>query len=325
MIMSFSVAWIRISISLIALCGVFFFYNRKPKFIVPFSSVHQTPWIVYTILLCLLSFSVVIFPLRLAFVSDRQVVVEKDIPVQIILDVSLSMSANDISPSRFSAAKQALISLIEQLDWYYASLIAFSWKPFVYIPFSSESSAIIKKLQSMNLGDFPPVKDFLWTAIGDALLLGVHNLQQFTDQEPYKPWIIILITDGDSNVGFDPLQILSYCQKMHIPLYVLGIWQSDYLIGRDMRNDMVMTNINLPLLQELASKTWWMFYRVLGDDSFDQFVDELSQDILSHQQKKIEHVYREMNRYLIYFVALLVVALLIFRVYLLRYQTKRSQ
>lgn len=57
-----------------------------------------------------------IFPLRLAFVSDKQVVVEKNIPVQIVLDVSLSMAANDISPSRFSAAKDSLISLVTQLD-----------------------------------------------------------------------------------------------------------------------------------------------------------------------------------------------------------------
>jgi len=68
-----------------------------------------------------------------------------------------------------------------------------------------------------------------------------------------------------------------------------------------------------------------MFYRVLGDDSFDQFVYELSQDILSHQQKKIQHIYREMNHYLIYLIVLLIIALLAFRIYLLYYQTKRSQ
>ncbi|MEI6119225.1 MAG: VWA domain-containing protein [bacterium] len=53
-------------------------------------------------------------------------VVEKNIPVQIILDVSLSMAANDLQPSRFVAAKKSLISLIQQLDGYYISLIAFS-------------------------------------------------------------------------------------------------------------------------------------------------------------------------------------------------------
>jgi hypothetical protein len=59
-------------------------------------------------------------------VTDKQVLVEKNIPIQIILDVSLSMSANDLQPSRFSAAKASLISLVRQLDGYSISLITFS-------------------------------------------------------------------------------------------------------------------------------------------------------------------------------------------------------
>ena len=81
---------------------------------------------VYTVLLILLVVSVVLIPLRISVVSDKKVVVEKNIPIQIILDVSLSMSANDLSPSRFVAAKQSLISLISKLDGYYVSLITFS-------------------------------------------------------------------------------------------------------------------------------------------------------------------------------------------------------
>lgn len=108
---------------------------------------------------------------------------------------------------------------------------------------------------AMNLGDFPPVKDFLGTAIGDALLLAANNLQQFVQQKTYKPGIVILITDGDSNVGYDPMQVMMYYQKMHVPLYVLGVGQENYLIGRDSRDDDVTTNINLPLLQKLADKT----------------------------------------------------------------------
>jgi hypothetical protein len=52
-------------------------------------------------------------------------------------------------------------------------------------------------------------------------LLGVANLEHFSAQEAYKPGIVILITDGDSNVGFDPLQVLSYYQKIDVPLFVL--------------------------------------------------------------------------------------------------------
>jgi len=321
--MSFSLNGIRISWALIALCGVLFFFNQKPKFLVPLKHMKQRSRLLYNILLCVLVICVVLLPLRISLISDKQVVIEKNIPIQIILDVSLSMSANDLSPSRFVAAKTSLISLVQQLDGYSISLITFSWKPFVYIPFSSSSSAIIAKLQSMNLGDFPPVKDFLWTAIGDALLLGTENLQQFVDQEIYKPGIVILITDGDSNVGYDPMQVISYYQKTKVPLFVLGVGQENYLIGRDTWNDEVTTDINLTLLQQLADKTWWKFYRVLGDTSFNQFFTELSQNIVAHQQQKIQNILWELNDYMIYLLVLALLWLFIFRLSISLSQGKR--
>ena len=124
--MSFSLNGIRISLLLILLCGVFFFFNKKPKFLVPLHHLKQKSWLIYTFSLLLLVFSVVLLPLRISVISHKQVLVEKNIPIQIVLDVSLSMSANDLAPSRFVAAKKSLISLVQQLDGYYISLITFS-------------------------------------------------------------------------------------------------------------------------------------------------------------------------------------------------------
>ena len=169
----------------------------------------------------------------------------------------------------------------------------------------------------MNLGDFPPVKDFLWTAIGDSLLLGVENLQQFVHQETYKPWIVVLVTDGDSNIGFDPMQVVSYYQKIQVPIFVLGVGQENYLIGRDTWNTDVTTNINLSLLQQLADKTWGKFYRVLGEKSFGDFFAELSKNIVAQQQNKIQNMFWELNDYLIYLIFILLLCLFIFRLSLL--------
>jgi uncharacterized protein YegL len=106
--------------------------------------------------------------------------VDKSLPVQIVLDVSLSMSAYDISPSRFSAAKASLLELIRGLDGYNVSLITFSGIPFVAVPFSHDTPAVVANVERLSLSDFPAVKEFLGTALGDALLLGVQNLQKAT-------------------------------------------------------------------------------------------------------------------------------------------------
>jgi len=113
-----------------------------------------------------------------------------------------------------------------------------------------------------------------------------------------------LITDGDSNIGFDPIQIMSYYQKTGVPLFVLGVGQENYLIGRDSWNESITTSINLPLLQQLANKTSGKFYRILDDKSFDQFFKELSQNIITQQQKNIKNIFWELNDYLMYLLIL---------------------
>lgn len=314
--MSFSFSGLRISLGLLAFCSVLFFYNATPKFLVPFRYVQKKIYIAYLAFLSISFLCVVLLPLRFSFVSDKRVVVQKNIPIQLLLDVSLSMSANDIVPSRFVVAKKSLISLVQQLDGYYISLIAFSGKSVVTIPFSSSSSAIVSKLTDINLADFPLVKDFLWTAIGDAMLLWVQNLQHFVQQETYKPWIVILITDGDSNIWFDPMQVLSYYKKMHVPIFVLGVGQENYLIGRDTWNADIVTTIDLPLLQKLAEDTGGKFYRILGDTSFETFFAQLSQNILSQQQHMIKNIYWELNPFLMYLLVFTLFGLFGLRLYI---------
>jgi len=321
--MFFSPQGLRLSFALLLLAGFFFFFNKKPKFLLPFSYINKKRWLLFVSLSSILFVSILLLPLRFSFVRNKQVVVQKNLPIQIVFDVSLSMAATDMEPSRFFAAKNSLIELIQKLDGYYLSLITFSGKPFVYIPFSSDSSSIVSKLETMNLGDFPPVPDFIWTAIGDALLLGVANLEYFSDQEAYKPWIVILITDGDSNIGFDPLQILSYYKKIAVPLFVLWVGQENYLIGRDSWNTNVMTDINVPLLQNLAKETGWKFYRVLWKDSFEWFFDEIVEDVFAHQQEKIQYTFWELNIYLIYIIVFALLGLLCVQIYAFVSSSKR--
>jgi hypothetical protein len=200
------------------------------------------------------------------------------------------MAAQDIQPSRFTSAKNSLMKLVEKLEWYPISLIVFSWIPIIDIPFSTDAKAITSKLEEMNLWKFPPVADFLGTAIGDSLLMGVKNLQKQTNT-----WLIILITDGDSNKWYDPIQVLPLAIENKIPIFALGIGESNYLIWFDKSLTPVRTDINIPLLEEISKKTWWSFTRVLEQQNFDDFFQKIVSMIKKQEKQILKESYFHLN------------------------------
>ena len=294
--MSYSPRWILISLCLIGLLIFLYYNNFKPKFVFPshkFSPLRYritriSGWIV----LC----SAILLPLHLGFVESKQVMIEKSTPVQIILDVSLSMAATDISPSRFSVAKQYLSDAVKYLPWYAVSLITFSGIPFISIPFSHDTKAIIQSLQSMSLADFPAAPEFLGTALGDALVLGAANIHRLSADQP---WIILLITDGDNNKGYDPVDIFSLLNKQGIAVRVLAIGQTNYLIWYDGYEQPVVTSLNIPLLQKISAQTSGTFLNVVTTGQLAPFFSSFLTSIKAREISHIRAQYRYLDKLLL--------------------------
>ena len=57
----------------------------------------------------------------------------------------------------------------------------------------------------LRLGDFPATDSFLGTALGDALLLSLYQFSQIDEDAPRA---LVIISDGDSNKGYDPYKVL---------------------------------------------------------------------------------------------------------------------
>ena len=163
-------------------------------------------------------------------------------------------------------------------------------------------------MSQTSLGDFPPVQEFLGTAIGDALLLGVKNIQTLRSREgriadPVKPTgIIVLITDGDSNEGYNPQDILPVLQKQHIPVFALGIGTQNYLIGYDRFQDPIVSNLNEDLLQTIAQQTSGKYMRATTSKAFNDFLTTVLQDLKSHEELAISTKYRYLQPYLLWMI-----------------------
>lgn len=257
---------------------------------------------------------IVIIPFNIWIYQWTNVKKVATLNIEILFDVSLSMVAKDFDPDRFHVARNSLINFINSLDVNYNIwVIAFSWKPFIYIPISDNKKAIISKLNNMSMADFPPTLDFVWTAIGDAILLWKKQLIKFTKKSK-NPWAIILITDWDSNKWTSIDVSLDFAKSKNIPIFVWAIWTAKkYVVWEDKYNSIVDTSMNLKLLEDIAKKTWWEFQQLKTKEDFLEILSKLYSYVKEYEQLQKIEIYSYINYYLkIALIFLLVVYMIMF-------------
>ena len=257
-------------------------------------------------LVFLMVFIILLLPFNIWIYQWTVITKKPTLNIEILFDVSLSMTANDIKPNRFEASKLSLITFIKKL-WldYNVWMITFSWVPFVYIPISNDKKAIIWKLKNMKMSDFPPKLDFVWTAIWDAILLGVNELNLYT-KNTEKPWVIVLFTDGDSNKWVDPLKAVAYAEKYNIPIFVWAIWnKKNFLIWKDKFWRDVPTNIDLDILKKIAEKSGWEFLKIESKEDFLKILSKFYSYLKQFDKLEKKAVYLYINYYLKIFLFIL--------------------
>jgi len=115
------------------------------------------------------------------------------IDVFILLDVSLSMSAEDIKPNRLEKAKYQISNLINKLRGDRIGLIIFSGDAYVQIPLTTDYSAASLFLSAVDFKSVPQPG----TAIATAINLAAKSF----DYKAGTQKVIIVITDGEDHEG----------------------------------------------------------------------------------------------------------------------------
>jgi Ca-activated chloride channel family protein len=150
------------------------------------------------------------------------------------MDVSGSMRSRDIPPSRLEAAEEAAFSFIQhQKSTTQIGLVAFSSFAELIQPATNDQAALQAALDSLGVGRR--------TAIGSGILVALDAISQvdknvplsITDTQPgveptpvpkgdYAPDIIVVLTDGDSNAGPDPLTAAKQAADRGVRVYTIG-------------------------------------------------------------------------------------------------------
>jgi Ca-activated chloride channel family protein len=139
--------------------------------------------------------------------------------VVLVIDVSGSMQATDVLPTRLDAAKNAATALIDQLPaGDRIALISFDTHATVRQAMTTDRGAVKAALSSLVPGS--------GTALGDGLSLALAQLNSAgstVSGARGRAAMIVVLTDGVSNEGSDPLTVAQQIAAAKVPVQTIGI------------------------------------------------------------------------------------------------------
>jgi len=189
---------------------------------------------------------------------------KKGLDIVIAVDVSMSMLAQDIQPTRLEKAKLELQDLVEKAQGDRIGIVAFAGEAFVQVPLTVDRSAVKLFLKTLD----PSLIPTPGTSLENAILLA-RDL--FVEEETeYKA--IILLTDGEDQ-GSRPAVAARTAAKQGIKIFPIGIGTpSGEMIPlrgpdgkiefkRDARGNIVVSKLDEKTLKEIAQITGGAYYR----------------------------------------------------------------
>ena len=236
----------------------FYFEKRKKKDIIPFGNLEvlveaisktkridflkHLPLILQTLVLGLLIFALA-RPTSTIFLPVR------DTKIMLLMDISISMEANDIEPDRITAAKIAARKFVNDLpSGIQIGIGLFSGNVRILVNPTLDKSKVITILNKLSVKKLEP-----GTAIGDAILAGTEaiSLDDFSKNVSKNNRMLVLITDGEANVGMDPLFAAAQAKVNNITIQSIGIGNP---LGTIIRGG-ILTRLDEFTLQEVSSLT----------------------------------------------------------------------
>jgi len=161
---------------------------------------------------------------RPQFGTKIENVKRQGVEVIVAMDVSNSMLATDVSPSRLQKAKRIVSQLIDGMDNDKVGLIVFAGKAYTQIPITSDY--VSAKLFMDDIS--PSLVPTQGTAIGEAIDLAVRSFGGEDAEEADKKVgrAIIVITDGE-NFEDDARAAAARAAKRDILVHVVGVGTSE--------------------------------------------------------------------------------------------------
>jgi len=252
------------------------------------------PWWKYMLLMLALA-AIILAIARPRFGTRMKEVQREGKELVVALDVSRSMLATDIQPSRLERAKRAIVKLLDRLDYDRISLIVFAGEAYTQLPLTTDYPAAKMFISSVETEMIPQQGTAIGAAIG-------HGINSFSPGDE-KNKALIIITDGENHEG-NAIEMAKEAAEKDIKIYTIGMGLPEGgpipVRGRsnefhkDRNGNVVITKLNEGMLQQIAAAGEGSYIRANNIRSgLNSLFDEIDQLEKAKMKSKVYAEYDE--------------------------------
>jgi len=219
--------------------------------------------------------------------------------VILTMDVSGSMRADDLKPTRLDASKAAARAFVEkQPQGVRIGVVSFSDNAFVVQAPTDDKEAVISAINRLTFQR--------GTAIGRGLLTSRDAIFEQSDPEflsngsapdstptptptpvpkgVYEPAVVVLLTDGESNQGPPPLTVVDQIAARGIRVYTVGIGSVEGTVLRT-QGRAIRTRLDEATLKRVAEATDGAYFNATTEKDLQVIYQNLSTQLVFRKQQ----------------------------------------
>ncbi len=245
--------------------------------------------------------------------EEKKKVERKGVDLIFLLDVSLSMLAEDVKPSRVLKAKFEIEAFVKALKGHRIGMLTFAGSSFMQTPLTLDYSAFLIFLSGVDVGHVPDPGTSLGAAIEKAIAA-------FTDEKG-KQKALVVFSDGEDHAAqIDSAVALA--KQQNVRIYTIGTATGEgapiplknergvqTAVKKDRVGNIVITKLDKAVLSKIATETGGLYFPATPSE---KEVDLILKHLSSLGEKKLEDrvVTEKEDHYQIFlFIALILLML----------------
>jgi Ca-activated chloride channel family protein len=259
--------WMLVPVAALA-AGYVVLQLRRRKFVARFSNVEllgsvapRRPGWRRHLTFALLLIALTVLSLGVARPSTAVRVPRERATVMMAIDVSLSMQATDVLPTRIAAAESAAKSFVDLLPGRInLGLVAFGGNASVLVPPTLDRDSVKRAIESLQLQES--------TAIGEAVFTSLDAITLFGQQSTAKgdappPARIVLMSDGANNRGRSVSDAAAAAKKAQVPVSTIAFGTDNGTVSYG--GETIPVPADKPTLSALARATGGSFHTAASE------------------------------------------------------------